>query len=778
MNKFFNIPNEIKGYPQWVVWRYVDNGRAKPDKEPFSPLQPNRHASVIDPTTWASFDEAIKCLAEHGFDGIGFVFTENDPFAFVDFDDTHGDQTLYSRQLTIYSEFGATYSERSPSGNGIHIICKGAIPQGRKRFGIELYSQKRFGTFTGDRYGNATVIENRHELLNQLYNQLGGISRDGSYIEGDEQKETDEIIIDRARNAVNGPRFLDLFAGRWKEQGYASQSEADFAFIDIIGFYTQNREQIRRIFATSALGKTPKGAWKERHARVDYVEHMINRAFDNLAPKIDISQLSRDIDSVIGPPKASDGTQIEMFGASEAEPEPNAITVPPGLLGDIARYVYDSSPRPVPEIALASAIALMSGICGRAYNVSGTGINQYLLLLAGTGTGKEASTAAISRLLHAIRHNVPDAMRFLGPTKLPSESGLIKFLANKSQCFVSCIGEFGYFLQELNSRHAQQHVQNIRRMMLDLYNKSGAGQILGESAYSDSEKSTSVIMSPAVTFFGESTQETVFDAFDERMINDGLLPRFLVMEYAGELPEYNRNHAHVFPSYQLVNDLATLAGHCLAMMHRQQVVNVDFNKEASKEFDKLLAFCDTQIRKGEREAVKSLWSRVHVKAMKLAAILAIGVNPHAPVVTGEHAEWAVNIVRSGTDNIVRRFRLGHVGKNTEEGQQYLRLMQSLKQYVTDTNTYVKYGISHKLYEARIIPFLYISRRLTGDAVYRKDKVGPSFAIKRNVQRLVDDGTLKELSKHETDSKYGFGGKCYMISDIETVLKTEESTYGR
>jgi hypothetical protein len=40
----------------------------------------------------------------------------------------------------------------------------------------------------------------------------------------------------------------------------------------------------------------------------------------------------------------------------------DSITYPPGLVGDLGRYVYESSHRPVVEVALASALALGAGV--------------------------------------------------------------------------------------------------------------------------------------------------------------------------------------------------------------------------------------------------------------------------------------------------------------------------------------------------------------------------------------------------------------------------------
>src|SRR6185437_14748582 len=83
----------------------------------------------------------------------------------------------------------------------------------------------------------------------------------------------------------------------------------------------------------------------------------------------------------------------EALAVKIAPPDP---VWPPGLLGQIAQFIYKASDYPCYEIALAGAIGLMAGICGRTYNVSRTGLNLYVVFLAVTGTGKESASSGIT----------------------------------------------------------------------------------------------------------------------------------------------------------------------------------------------------------------------------------------------------------------------------------------------------------------------------------------------------------------------------------------------
>jgi len=69
------IPDELKAHPQWVCWTLDDEGRD-------ALFDPRNHtaASRRNPDTWGTFDQALAALQAYTCDGIGFVFSENDPY--------------------------------------------------------------------------------------------------------------------------------------------------------------------------------------------------------------------------------------------------------------------------------------------------------------------------------------------------------------------------------------------------------------------------------------------------------------------------------------------------------------------------------------------------------------------------------------------------------------------------------------------------------------------------------------------------------------------------
>lgn len=760
---FAAIPQELRSLNQWCLWKFEDVGAAKPTKVPY---QPNGQlANVNSPSTWSTFVEVFNCYMAGGYDGIGFIFSDTDPYSFIDLDDAEGDSAIIERHLKVFHEFDS-YSEISPSGKGLHIIVKGKIAAGRRRSKIEIYSSQRYATMTGNVYNGKVTINERQSLLSLLWEQMGSGPVAQSLYKGDD-KETDDdaTIIKRATDAVNGERFVALHNGEFQAL-YTSQSEADFAYIDIIAFYTQNRLQIARIFRSSKLGQ------RDKAKRKDYVEGMISRSFDRMMPLIDFDGMKNALETKLSRTVAQ-RLEPAAHNSKDTGSNPVGPTTPPGLLGEIASFIYQAAPRPVPEVALAAAIGLMAGITGRAYNISGTGLNQYVLLLAMTGAGKEAAASGINKLMNTIKMQVPTSTGFIGPSEISSGSALFKYLGNTSQSFISLLGEFGLRLQQMSSPNANGSEVSLRRMFLDLYNKSGYSEILHASVYSDKANNTSAVPSPSFSILGESTPERFYGALNEDMISEGLLPRFLLIEYKGNRPALNEKHTDVIPSFSLVERLASLAAQCETINHSnpRKVINVQSTAEAARmlaEFDK---YADSRINSSNKEVIRQLWNRAHIKVLKLSALIAVGENMIDPTINEAAMTWAANLVQADIAALTDKFESGEIGANTFEVRQAQDIVRMIKEYVYSPYDKVEKYIQFKssdMHSDKIVPYIYLNKRLSPLSSFRNDKLGPTVAIKRAIQNLIDNDRIREVGKKWVGDKYGTSQRAFIIHDL-TIL---------
>ncbi|GLQ79283.1 hypothetical protein GCM10007881_28010 [Mesorhizobium huakuii] len=242
-----------------------------------------------DPQTWCSFEQAVAAV--NSYSGIGFVFTKRDGYCGLDLDDIYAlkpdgspkfapekQAEIAKIQKEIFDNVPG-YAEWSPSGRGLHIITKATVPHGRRRDAVEVYSDLRFFTMTGNVYRHDPIID-AGEIVNRLWEKMASAKSApaNGYAPVLVQKDDDATIIDYAQNAKNGDKFTALYNGNWQAY-YSSQSEADFALINIIAYYTQLTPQIIRIFRDSALGKRAKA---DRDA---YITDMIGKAISDRLPQ-------------------------------------------------------------------------------------------------------------------------------------------------------------------------------------------------------------------------------------------------------------------------------------------------------------------------------------------------------------------------------------------------------------------------------------------------------------------------------------------------------------
>ncbi|XHR27982.1 MAG: hypothetical protein ACFUZC_18885 [Chthoniobacteraceae bacterium] len=417
-------------------------------------------------------------------------------------------------------------------------------------------------------------------------------------------------------------------------------------------------------------------------------------------------------------------------------------TFPPGLVGEVAEYVLSSAIRPVPEVALAAAIALCAGVCGRSYNISGTGLNQYIILLAKTGRGKEGAATGIDNLMAAVRQNIPMADQFIGPAAFASGQALIKTL-DKQQCFVSILGEVGFTFKQMCDPKAPGPQVMLKRVLLDIYAKSGFSKVLRSSVYSDSEKNTRIVQAPNVTILGESTPETFFSSLDASHITEGLIPRFSIIEYNGPRPIPNENPFHP-PSVMLIKNFAALVATAVNTAQNHTCSPVSVSPEAKQIFDKLNAEADRRINSPTLDTEAELWNRAHLKALKLAALVAVGCNMHAPNIIPDIAEWACAFVRREIGGIMERFKSGDIGSpEAKQESEIRRLFDKFQTFEPERRR--KLSCPECLLQMQVCPERFLTVYSRPLACFKNDRRGPGRALKECLEGMVNGGILEKFS---------------------------------
>lgn len=118
-----------------------------------------------DSNAWTSAEIALQAAAVFGRNyGVGFFFTENDPFFFVDVDKCLLPTNEWSPLAqNILSWFPGAAVEISHSGKGLHIFgqCALQVTHSKKNtpLGLELYTKKRFVALTGNSITGSAAVD-------------------------------------------------------------------------------------------------------------------------------------------------------------------------------------------------------------------------------------------------------------------------------------------------------------------------------------------------------------------------------------------------------------------------------------------------------------------------------------------------------------------------------------------------------------------------------------------------------------------------------------------
>src|SRR4030095_16824033 len=140
----------------WLVWRLewekptTKHLLGRWSKIPFN-ARTGRHASSQDPHPWCSFEEAWRCYqnsltSKKPWSGIGFAL--GDGWVGVDIDGCRDPETgtMQPWALDILARIRG-YRDISPGGTGVHVVCRGTVPEGRREWddpghehtGVALY---------------------------------------------------------------------------------------------------------------------------------------------------------------------------------------------------------------------------------------------------------------------------------------------------------------------------------------------------------------------------------------------------------------------------------------------------------------------------------------------------------------------------------------------------------------------------------------------------------------------------------------------------------------
>ena len=265
------IPQTLIDHDQWVCWR-TERRNGKPTKVPYNP-RTEAMASTTNPDTWSSFN---RCQQATGYEGVGFVFTQDDPFVGIDLDDCIDDAGQLSPESQAIVDAMGSYAEISPSGRGIKIFGVGSRPGSRSKTtrvagmsAVEVYDAGRYFTVTALKLHVAPLeVQDVQARLDEFYRQW--FPPDVSHAKDNNGTPLDDDqILDLIGKSRQSEKFARLWSGDSSAYG-DDVSAGDMALCMCLAFWTRNDPAaIDRMFRQSGR---MRDKWDARRGERTYGE--------------------------------------------------------------------------------------------------------------------------------------------------------------------------------------------------------------------------------------------------------------------------------------------------------------------------------------------------------------------------------------------------------------------------------------------------------------------------------------------------------------------------
>ncbi len=280
-------PEPIGSGKRWINWTAEKQPIGRTRKVPYSPYT-HEPIDVTDNGNGSGYELAASWKPNR----LGLLIFP--PLVAIDLDLAISEKTgeVEAWAQEIVSRINS-YTEISPSGLGLHILAMGIIgSDGNRKKHVEIYSNKRFITFTGKHLqGTPNRVEKRFAEVKALWNEMfpgtsaqtmAATSRSPFAL-----RKQDKHVL--ATALEHSDQFARLFEG--DSSGYRSPSEADLAFCSLLSKFTSDPDQVDGIFRTSRLMRSK---WDRESYRQQTLVKAFQKNYKLLSPTTFLSPTTVD----------------------------------------------------------------------------------------------------------------------------------------------------------------------------------------------------------------------------------------------------------------------------------------------------------------------------------------------------------------------------------------------------------------------------------------------------------------------------------------------------
>lgn len=507
-----HIPLQLKELHQWVCWRYTHKADGSLTKTPLNPNAPGNASSTAE-STWGSYEQCRKLAQEKFGHGIGFVFKEGGGYVGVDLDDCLDGEGLLRTPEADWVAALNSYTEVSPSGKGVKIIFKGKLPPHMPRHswgGNGIYESGRFFTITGEVYTNIggmrydTITTPHPGTVTTLLDEWFPAAPEKVDFAEAPQQMSDNEVLQRLTDDVNGETFRDLFYNNWQEH-FSSQSEADLSLVNRMAFYTGPcPEQLDRLFRRSRL---MRDKWDETRGGETYGERTIRMALETrdeyyIVPGAGNLRVAPE--KVVKEP-AWKRLLVGYAGLSQHER--------PYLLQALYEHIYPLGKRLGDDWLDVMTLGFFSSAFPTA-RFENLPLNLWTLGISDQGVGKSVVSDELDKVAHGLA--LRQGSRLLRYTS-GSSAGLIRRLAGTNSQVLAYFSEWSGFAKSMSTEHSG----DMREVLMNLYD--------GRSIVHQLAQETVNVTDPYLLISGITTKTSFVQNGDAADAGNGFYSRLMIV---------------------------------------------------------------------------------------------------------------------------------------------------------------------------------------------------------------------------------------------------------
>lgn len=642
-----HVPDSIKEMTRWHVWNYSRDGVK-------IPLQlDGRPAKSNDPATWGRFEDAVA--ASLYYQGVAFELGDG-PLVGIDLDNCLDENGLLRPWAApVLARFdGLAYAEISPSGHGIKLLTGGRKPAGARcvfkvggeKQQIECYDHSRFWTVTGNVYAGMIEIGDGQVAVDWLCREflLGAAEEPAPMKQLPAPLRGFESSLDvRARayvESIPGQTKGNLRNAAFSLSGHLHSMVGEFGerladgeVLDLLRDWNQkNKTPLRfnELQEASVNGRT-NGA-----PRPDKLPEILTQ------PGCEEIQIPACVPAGAGPSLVSLSGNID-------EPFPDECLDIPGFLGEVIHHNLTTAFYPLPELAAAAALALLSSLTGGKVVNDRARTNLFVLGLAPSGGGKDHGRKLNRDILRAAGGEA-----IVGPERIGSHAGIISAMAEQWNTLFQ-IDEIQHLAMAMQNR-SSPHLVQIASVLMQIF--SSADSVWVGDAYGDRSK-VKKLSYPHLVLYGTSVPEGFWESLSEDNLKGGLIGRCLVFE-SPKYVSYQKPSKAGIPASIVERatawlNLKTHDGNLASMAGGSAPLEVMRTEDAENRLSEHTVAISAR-RMQEDPIPAAIWSRAAEKTIKLALLFACSrwSGGTVPVIRLEDVNLAIRLNNWVTRRMLRQ----------------------------------------------------------------------------------------------------------------------------